>query len=185
MKRRTHIALGMLSTGVILLFLIALGIRPEMPVGDLIILGGIFGILPDIDLLIRKHRNGLTHSILTSITIFLMIILLSIIKLGSTISNFFTWDSAIVAAAAVLSHTLADSITSSGVPLYYPFSKRQHVHFPVIGGRVRYDNFFANSAIELSAIFILIILFTSSIFMGLETAPENFIYLIKTVLGNF
>lgn len=185
MKRRTHIALGMVSTGVILLILIAIGARPEMPIGDLIILGGIFGILPDIDLFIRKHRNKFTHSILASIIIFLIFFLLSIIKPDILISNFFTWDSALVAAAAVLSHNLADSLTSWGVPLYYPISKRQHVHFPIIGGRLRYDNLFANSIIEISAIVILFILLTSGVFIGIDPLPENFINLIRTIIGVF
>ncbi|KYC51997.1 MAG: inner membrane protein [Candidatus Methanofastidiosum methylothiophilum] len=172
MKRRTHIALGMLSTGVILLILIALGVRPEMPIGDLIILGGIFGIIPDIDILIRKHRNKFTHSILASIITFLIIFLLSIIKPDILISNFFTWDSALVAAAAVLSHNLADSLTSWGVPLYFPISKRQHVHFPIIGGTVLLIYDFSWITLFLMVVLVILSLAGNALVRGLLTCSR-------------
>lgn len=185
MKRRTHIALGMLSAGITILILIAIGIKTELPLGDLIILGAIFGILPDLDIFIKKHRNGFTHSIFTSILVFSSILILSIVEHGGIFSNFFTWDSALVASIAVFSHTLADSLTSWGVPLYYPFGKRKHVHFPLIGGRLRYDNSFANMAIEISSIFLLILIVATGIFTGLESSPENSIKLVRDIISYF
>lgn len=185
MKRRTHIALGMLSVGIVIIFLIGIGVRTELPIGDLMLVGGIFGILPDIDVFIKKHRNGFTHSLFSSILVFLLILFLSILKLEGIFSNFFTWDCALVASLAVFSHTLADSLTTWGVPLYYPFSKRKHVHFPLIGGRLRYDNAFANKAIEISSISLLVIVVASGIFMEFESTPENFIILIRDIFNYF
>ena len=175
----------MLSAGIVIIFSIVIGIRTELPLGDLMLAGGIFGILPDMDIFIRKHRNGFTHSLFTSILVFLAIIFLSIFKYEGIFSNFFTWDCALVASLAVLSHTLADSLTAWGVPLYYPFSKRKHVHFPLIGGRLRYDNAFANKAIEVSAISLLVIVVASGLFAELGTSPENFIKLIRDIFNYF
>lgn len=185
MKKRTHIALGMLSVGLIILILIVIGIKPELPLGDLMIVGGIFGILPDIDIFIKKHRNGFTHSFFTSFLVFILILSLSIFKLEGLFSNFLTWDCALVASVAVFSHTLADSLTAWGVPLYFPFDKRNHVHFPLIGGRLRYDNSFANKAIEISSISVLIIVMASGLFVELDSAPENFIKLIQDIFNRF
>ncbi|MCC7573723.1 MAG: metal-dependent hydrolase [Candidatus Methanofastidiosum sp.] len=185
MKKRTHITLGILSAVIIIILLISIGIKPELPLGDIMIIGGIFGVMSDIDIFIRKHRSGLTHSVFTSVIVFLVISSLSIIKFGGILSNFITWDSAIVASSAVFSHTLADSLTFMGVPLYYPFSKRKHVHFPLIGGRVRYDDSFANTLIEISAISILAIIVISGFFFGLDSAPENSIKLIYDILNHF
>ena len=185
MKRRTHIALGMLSAGITILILIAIGIKTELPLGDLIILGAIFGILPDLDIFIKKLRNGFSHSIFASFLVFFSILILSIVEHGGIFSNFFTWDSALVASIAVFSHTLADSLTSWGIPLYYPFGKRKHVHFPLIGGRLRYDNSFANMAIEISSIFLLILIVATGIFTGLESSPENSIKLVRDIISYF
>ncbi|KYC45618.1 MAG: inner membrane protein [Candidatus Methanofastidiosum methylothiophilum] len=185
MRRRTHLALGILSAGLITIFLITFGLKPELGLGDLMLVGGLFGILPDSDVIFRKHRNGLSHSIFTSFLILLVILSLSIIKNEEIISSFFTWDSALVASVAVLSHTLADSLTSSGVPLYYPFGKRKHVHFPLIGGRLSYDNSFANKAIEIGSISLLIFAFTGGLFIELDFAPENFVKLIHEIIKNF
>lgn len=110
---------------------------------------------------------------------------LLLFKSEGIFSNFFTWDCALVASLAVFSHTLADSLTAWGVPLYYPFSKRKHVHFPLIGGRLRYDNAFANKAIEISAISLLIIVVSSGLFAELDTFPENFIKLIQDIFNYF
>jgi membrane-bound metal-dependent hydrolase YbcI (DUF457 family) len=185
MKRRTHIALGMLSAGVTILILIAIGMETELPLGDLMLIGGIFGILPDIDIFIKKHRNGFTHSIFTSILVFFIILILSIIEYEGIFSSFFSWDSALIASIAIFSHTIADSLTSWGVPLYYPFSRRKHVHFPFIGGRLRYDNSFANIAIEISSIFLLIVIVASGIFTGLDSSPENSIKLVRDIISYF
>ena len=178
-------ALGMLSAGIVIFFLIAMGVKTELPLGDLMLIGGIFGILPDIDIFIKKHRNGFTHSLFTSILVFLTIIFLSIIKYDTIFSNFFTWDCALVASIAVFSHNLSDSLTAWGVPLYYPFSKRKHVHFLFIGGRLRYDNACANKAIEISSISLLIIVVTSGLFAELNSSPENFIKLIRDIFDYF
>lgn len=85
----------------------------------------------------------------------------------------------------IFSHTFADSLTTWGVHLYYPFSKRKHFHFPLIGGRLRYDNSFANKAIEISSISLLVIVVASGVFMELESAPENFIKLIQGIFNYF
>jgi hypothetical protein len=71
------------------------------------------------------------------------------------------------------------------VPLYYPFSRRKHVHFPFIGGRLRYDNSFANIAIEISSIFLLIVIVASGIFTGLDSSPENSIKLVRDIISYF
>ncbi|MEN6379747.1 MAG: metal-dependent hydrolase [Methanofastidiosum sp.] len=115
----------------------------------------------------------------------LVIIFLSLTESEGIFSNFFTWDCTVVASFAVFSHTLADSIIAWGAPLYYPFSKRKHVHFPLIGGRLRYDNAFANKAIEISAIFLLIIVMASGVFAELDSAPVNFIKLIQDIIYYF
>lgn len=185
MKRRTHLALGMLSSAIFIIFSIAMDLKPELPFGDLIIIGGFFGILPDVDVFIRKHRGPLTHSLMTSIVVFLIIIILSTIKSDHIISNFLTWDCGAVASIAVFSHTIADSLTPLGVPLYYPLSKRKNFHFPVIGGRLKYDNSFANKFIEISSISILIIVLVSGVGTELNLSPDNSINLIKDILNFF
>lgn len=59
MKMRIHIALGMLSSGILILFLIGIGVKTELLIGDLMLIGGIFAVLPDLDIFIKKHRMGL------------------------------------------------------------------------------------------------------------------------------
>ncbi len=185
MKRRTHLALGMLSSVIVFLFSISMNLKTELPFGDLILIGAFFGILPDIDIFIRKHRGPLTHSLMTSIVVFLSIIILSIINFDNIFSNLLTWDCAAVASIAIFSHTIADSLTPLGVPLYYPLNKRKNFHFPLIGGRLKYDNSFANKIIEISSISILIIVLISGAAIEFNLSPDNSIRLIKDILNYF
>ena len=67
--------------------------------------GGFFGIIPDLDQLLKRervmHRSGLLHSILTLIWLPLLI--------GYFVPQYFA-----IAAAAVFSHWLADSLNLDG-----------------------------------------------------------------------
>jgi len=153
MEWKTHISLGILF-GLIAYILLSRTFFAEINLIDFLIWTSFFSIAPDFDV-IFNHRSECTHSLLG---IFLGFII------GFILKRNLLW--AFIAASSVLSHVFGDSLTSSGVPLFYPFSKRKHVHFPYIGGRTRYDNKYANRAIQILGLFLIATLLCYGVYRG-------------------
>ncbi len=137
MKQRTHAASG------ILLASLALHYTSH---NVLIVLcwAVIWSIISDFDVYVPTldHR-GITHTL--SFALFSGVLVLVLGKSSST--PFY----ALLASLSVIMHLVLDSLTPSGVPLWMPFSKKR-VRFPIIGGKIRYDNRAANMIIQAIAI---------------------------------
>ncbi len=58
---------------------------------------------------------------------------------------------AALASISVILHLIIDSLNPSGVPLWLPLSTKR-VRFPVIGGKIKSDNWLANLIIQFAAI---------------------------------
>jgi len=153
MEWKTHISLGILF-GLIAYILLSRKFFAEINLIDFLIWTSFFSIAPDFDI-IFKHRSEYTHSLLG---VFLGFII------GFILKRNLLW--AFIAASSLLSHVFADSLTSSGVPLFYPFSKRKHVHFPYIGGRTRYDNKYANRTIQMVGLFLILAILAYGVYRG-------------------
>ncbi len=153
MEWKTHISLGILF-GLIAYIVLSRKFFAEINLIDFLIWTSFFSIAPDFDI-IFKHRSEYTHSLLGVFFGFII---------GFILKRNLLW--AFIAASSVLSHVLADSLTSSGVPLFYPFSKKEHVHFPYIGGRTRYDNKYANKAIQILGLFLIVAILLYGIYRG-------------------
>lgn len=153
MEWKTHISLGILF-GLIAYILLSRKFFAEINLIDFLVWTSFFSIAPDFDV-IFNHRSEYTHSLLG---VFLGFII------GFILKRNLLW--AFIAASSLLSHVLADSLTSSGVPLFYPFSKKEHVHFPYIGGRTRYDNKYANRTIQIVGIFLIATLLCYGVYRG-------------------
>ena len=97
---------------------------------------GFFGILSDFDLLLKIRHRGFTHSL-----IFLFLISILIYYLDKSLVIF--------ALIGVGSHILLDSMTKSGVQLFYPKKKKYRIL------SFRYDSFVLNGLIILFSLYIL------------------------------
>ncbi|MHC1604603.1 MAG: metal-dependent hydrolase [Candidatus Methanofastidiosia archaeon] len=159
MEWKTHTSLGILFAAV---GIVVFRGRLAFTFFEAALWTSFFAIAPDFDIVIPgKHRNSFTHSIFTVIFVFLLIIVLSHMKSVfdfGYLKYFLNMEGAFFAASGVFSHVVADSLTASGVPFFFPFSKKKHSHFPLIGGRLRYSNKYANSAIQIASIIVVILL---------------------------
>jgi len=153
MEWKTHISLGILF-GLIAYILLSRTFFAEINLIDFLIWTSFFSIAPDFDI-VFNHRSEYTHSLLGVVVGFII---------GFALKRNVLW--ACIAASAVFSHVIADSLTSNGVPLFYPFSKRKHVHFPYIGGRTRYDNKYANRTIQIVGVFLIVVILGYGIYRG-------------------
>jgi len=153
MEWKTHISLGILF-GLIAYMVLSKRFFAEINLIDFLIWASFFSIALDFDV-IFNHRSEYTHSLLGVAAGFII---------GLALKRNVLW--ACIAASAVFSHIIADSLTSSGVPLFYPFSKRKHVHFPYIGGRTRYDNKYANRTIQIVGLFLIATLLCYGVYRG-------------------
>ncbi|RZN16461.1 MAG: metal-dependent hydrolase [Methanosarcinales archaeon] len=144
MKRLTHAACGILLAS----------IMTRLTLQDISISilcwAVIWSVISDVDVHIpmMKHR-GITHTL-----IFALFSGAIVIAFGKTPSTEFY---AALAMFCVILHILVDSITLSGVALWMPFSTKK-VRFPIIGGKIRYDDWAANISIQIIAIIAAIII---------------------------
>lgn len=138
MNRKAHIAIGVVTTGVVctLLDIKCPGVMqyltaniPEISIniGEKTITSGAASIMfdnaiiaiiaspvPDVDLKIPGlgHRTW-THGLL-------------MLAISTVIVSIVNWQIGAVWGIAYLSHLLADSLTVMGVPFLYPFSKKKY-----------------------------------------------------------
>ena len=169
MEWKTHVSLGILF-GVIAYIIFSKKFYADINLIDFIVWTVFFSVASDFDVIL-EHRSEYTHSLLSVLFGFII---------GFLLKRNLLW--AFIAAASVLSHVFADSLTSSGVPLFYPFSKKKHMHFPYIGGRMRYDNKHANKMIQMTGLFLILIIFSYGVYRGdLESAwaKRIFEYIIE------
>ncbi|ADC66274.1 membrane-bound metal-dependent hydrolase [Ferroglobus placidus DSM 10642] len=97
---------------------------------------GLFGILSDIDVLLKIKHRGFTHSLL-----FLFLILYLVYIFDRSLLIF--------AFIGLTSHIFLDSLTKSGVQLFYPAKRR----FRIL--TFRYDSVILNTLIILLSLYIL------------------------------
>lgn len=153
MKRITHLALGA-ATGVLVSSL------THQSTFDLAVIGGIFGVAPDLDLLFagfgkRVHRSPATHSLLAGLAFVCAwnLVVLSEGPLTGTayLSATPVWVSSSVVFASVFGHALSDSATVYGCRLMFPLTSR------VFKGPVRYDDPAANALLLLLAFVVVVV----------------------------
>ncbi len=97
---------------------------------------GLFGILSDVDLILKLRHRGFTHSLT-----FLILTLFLVYHLDETLVPF--------ALIGIGSHILLDSMTKGGVQLLYPAKKKYRIL------SFKYDSFVLNSLIILLSLYIL------------------------------
>jgi len=123
------------------------------------LIGGLFGVLPDIDIVASglsrtAHRSPATHSLLgaATLTVFWTVFYMGAsIFLGSehalpiplSVSSMTVFSSAFL-------HAAADTASFSGCRALYPLSRRK------FKGPVRYDDWAANSAMSLVALGVIL-----------------------------
>lgn len=140
---KTHLFLGV-GLSAFLSSMLITNFR-ELPL--FVLLGSISAILPDMDMFLAflnkdTHRSVLSHSIGSSLLIGVLV-LLSVLFLevfnrpvvpSSAVVPLF-----IVCAAGAFSHVASDALTTRGVILFWPFSKRR------FAAGVKYDDFLPNA----------------------------------------
>ena len=143
MKYHTHLIIGA-TAGII----IASHTGQSMPL--FAIIGGIAGVLPDMDIYADKihvaaHRGAWSHSLMASI----LAAIISFAPLYYMGYGMFSAYVTITVFSAFFLHAIADTMTYSGTYLLYPLSKRRYRGF------VRYDNIFMNSFLIIICILFL------------------------------
>lgn len=120
----------------------------------LMTLGGLFGVLPDVDMVAgglsrEVHRSPATHSLLgASIFTALWVSFLLVIQAltgQESIVVIPMFSSSLTVFLASFLHAAADTVSVSGCRALYPLSKRK------FKGPVKYDDWAANSAVSLVA----------------------------------
>ncbi len=126
----------------------------------LMLIGGLFGVLPDIDIVASglsrtAHRSPATHSLFGAAALTAVWV---VVYLGASI---FMWSEHAVPVSLSLSsmtvfssaflHAAADTASFSGCRALYPFSRRK------FRGPVRYDDWAANSAMSLLALAVILV----------------------------
>ena len=133
MRRYTHFLAGVLSAVIVLK-----GTNIKM-----MLLGGVFGVLQDVDVLLPvQHRSGLTHSLFSVILLPLPIFLYT-----------HSPSIALIAFFAFLSHWLLDAMNPSGVMLFpskkiTDFLKNHRREFRLAS--ISYDDQIANLLFSLT-----------------------------------
>lgn len=128
-------------------------------VATLVVLGGAFGILPDIDMLFSglsraAHRSPVTHSVLGAALFVMAWVLLCLLTeriggIGQMTEVPLAASSATVFSSVFL-HAAADTASVSGCRALYPFSSKR------FRGPVRYDDWAANTAMMVVALGIVL-----------------------------
>ncbi len=114
--------------------------------------GALFGVLPDADIMldavgIARHRGAYSHSIFSSILFGIIV--------GPVAYFLFSFSPktsvllGLLASAASFSHVLTDTLTYSGVRIFWPFSKKKYRGF------IKYDNIPANLLIIVLCLLLL------------------------------
>ncbi|HOP08834.1 MAG TPA: metal-dependent hydrolase [Candidatus Methanofastidiosa archaeon] len=168
MESKTHLAFGILFS---LFGLLALWGGHGLKMFDMVLWTCIFSLLPNIDrTLFRRRERSFTHSLLFVLAVFLVIYALPyVFDAGDTyVSNLLGMEGALYASLALLSHIVADSLTTSGVPVLYPLLPRRHFLFPYIGSRLRFPDDYANNHIQLLGLltFISLLIFDIMKYVG-------------------
>ena len=153
MKRITHLLTGM-AVGAAASRLLDGGL-------ELVLLGALAGVLPDLDVLLKPlhpevHRSAWSHSIgasmAASAALLLFMTVLSPVLLDWDIGETESLACAGVVFLSMFMHSAGDSFTRSGCRLLYPFSKRR------FSGPFRYDDVVANATLSLAAMAAIAIL---------------------------
>lgn len=158
MDFRTHLAFGIFFA---VLGYVILGPNEHVEAFDLVLWTCLFSLVPNIDIYIFKEkRTWATHSLFFAAAVFLLIFIPSYIYGGGTgyLYTIFGYQGAVFATLGVLSHILADSFTTTGVPLLYPIVRRRHILFPYLGPRLRFPDDFKSKYIQISSIMAFIVL---------------------------
>lgn len=126
---------------------------------ELLWLCGVFAIFPDLDIILQKylpvkHRGYFSHSIWSALTPGVLICVLWYFSGKGDIPKFkyFTPYAGMLASCSIFFHLIGDSITKTGVPLFFP---KKPWHFPFIGGYAAFDNYFLNLIPMVTATWIV------------------------------
>jgi len=124
----------------------------DQPTLFLAVVGGLFGVVPDLDLLFsglgkNVHRSPATHSLLASV----LLTCTWAVAVFSESSLFGTehldaaplWISSLAVFVSAFLHAASDSATVHGCILMFPLTRRRY------RGPVRYDDVVANSLLLL------------------------------------
>jgi membrane-bound metal-dependent hydrolase YbcI (DUF457 family) len=150
-KRATHLLSGM-AVGALASFILGEA-SPE-----LVAVGGLFGILPDLDIALSSvwpgaHRSAGSHSLMAAMLMALAwysVVVLILNPAGVLTAGSVGAASAAVAFVAAFVHAMEDSLTRHGCRLLYPLSRRRW------RGPVRYDDIASNAALSLIAVLALL-----------------------------
>jgi len=121
---------------------------------ELILVGGLFGVLPDFDVMLtplwpRAHRSAGSHSLLAAVCMaatWYVVALMALSQLGLFEGQDFVVASSVTAFAAAFLHAAEDSLTKQGCRLLFPLSRRR------VRGPVRYDDPVTNAALSVLAL---------------------------------
>lgn len=151
MKFIGHVSCGVLATAPLIKYREHLPLWADVPdLSDAALLGwsAFFAVLPDIDILLQrhfgvKHRGPLTHSFWSSLVVFGAVAVVAVLSHLGHIPDkpFFSLFTAFLACLSFNMHLMGDSLTKTGIPLW----GKKTWHFPWIGGKTVYDNYFLNA----------------------------------------
>jgi len=153
MRQATHILTGA-AVGALFASLF------DLETLDFMILGGVFGTVPDLDVLFsgfgrRVHRSAATHSIAASVGFALawIPILAATDQLiaSSPLDSFELAPSSLVVFLSTFLHAVEDSATVYGCRTLYPVSMK------VYRGIVKYDDWAANTALFIIAAAVILL----------------------------
>ena len=121
---------------------------------EMILVGGLFGVLPDFDVMLtplwpRAHRSAGSHSLLAAVCMaatWYVVALMALSKFGLFDGQDFVVASSVTAFTASFLHAAEDSLTKQGCRLLFPLSRRR------LRGPVRYDDPVTNAALSLMAL---------------------------------
>lgn len=141
MKRVTHVALGAAAGALIS------SVAGQPPL-FLAVVGGLFGVAPDLDLFLsglgkNVHRSPATHSLLASV-LFACAWAMAVFSENSLFGTDHLdavplWISSLAVFASAFLHAASDSTTVQGCILMFPLARRRY------RGPLRYDDIVANS----------------------------------------
>lgn len=138
MTGKTHITVGIAST------LPLLSLYPEFA-----FLGILGAVTPDLDLVLRIKHRTITHSLIA-----LFLTTITVIT--------FNFSIGVIFGVNYLIHLFLDSFTKTGVPLFYPFSKKYYGFKLIKSGGI------IDLVVCLLAIFLIFMLLSKS-FLKLTT----------------
>lgn len=146
-KRTTHLLSGM-AAGAAVSALVGFGHL------ELILVGGLFGVLPDFDVILtplwpRAHRSAGSHSLLAAVCMaatWYVVALTMLSPFGLFEGQDFVVASSVTAFAAAFLHAAEDSLTKQGCRLFFPLSRRR------LRGPVRHDDPVTNAALSVLAL---------------------------------